>query len=80
MTLTTVGYGNITPQSIPGQMIASLAMIIGFGIIAVPTGIMTVEISQAVQREITTRACPECSVEGHETNAAYCKMCGAELR
>jgi voltage-gated potassium channel len=58
VTLTTVGYGDISPQTALGKMIASLVMIIGFAIIAVPTGIVTAELAQATKSRVSTRACP----------------------
>jgi voltage-gated potassium channel len=79
VTLTTVGYGDISPQTALGQALASLVMILGYSIIAVPTGIVTVEMSQAFGRKISTQACPECSAEGHDDDAHYCKFCGAAL-
>ena len=79
VTLTTVGYGDISPQTPLGQTIASIIMIIGYGIIAVPTGIVTVELSQAYRKEISTQACPECSAEGHDQDAKHCKFCGSQL-
>ena len=79
VTLTTVGYGDISPQTPLGQTIASIIMIIGYGIIAVPTGIVTVELSQAYRKEISTQACPECSAEGHDQDAKFCKFCGSQL-
>ena len=79
VTLTTVGYGDISPQTNFGQLIAALIMITGYAIIAVPTGIVTVELSHAFKRRISTQACPECSAEGHDTDARYCKYCGASL-
>ena len=80
VTMTTVGYGDITPQTIPGKMIASVVMIIGYGIIAVPTGIVTAELSVAsYRRRITTRICPNCQHEGHESDAKHCKSCGESL-
>ncbi len=79
VTLTTVGYGDISPQTILGQLLSSLIMIIGYGIIAVPTGIVTVELAQAFKRQISTQACPECSAEGHDKDAKYCKYCGSKL-
>jgi len=79
VTLTTVGYGDISPKTAIGQAIASLVMIMGFAIIAVPTGIMTVEMSQAFRQKISTKACPQCSAEGHDQDAKYCKYCGAKL-
>jgi voltage-gated potassium channel len=78
VTLTTVGYGDISPQTPLGQAVASLIMILGYGIIAVPTGIVTVELSRA-ERPISGQACPACGAEGHDLDAAYCKRCGARL-
>jgi len=79
VTLTTVGYGDISPQTIPGQTLASMVMILGYAIIAVPTGIVTVGMAQAFNRKVSTRACPECSAEGHDVDARHCKFCGAAL-
>ncbi|MGD9080808.1 MAG: ion transporter, partial [Desulfobacterales bacterium] len=76
VTLTTVGYGDISPQTGLGQLLSALIMIIGYGIIAVPTGIVTVELAQAFKRQISTQACPECSAEGHDIDAKFCKYCG----
>lgn len=77
VTLTTVGYGDITPQSIPGQVIASFLMIIGYGIIAVPTGIVGAEISKV--KKVNTQSCSNCSEEDHDNDAEYCKHCGSKL-
>jgi voltage-gated potassium channel len=79
VTMTTVGYGDITPQTIPGRFLASIVMIMGYGIIAVPTGIVTVELAGARGRKVSTQACLECSAEGHDTDARFCKHCGAAL-
>ncbi|MDM8554903.1 ion transporter [Desulfococcaceae bacterium HSG7] len=80
VTLTTVGYGDISPQTPMGKALASLVMVIGFGIIAVPTGIVTVELSQAVKKaSASTQACPACGAEGHDTDAAFCKYCGERM-
>ena len=79
VTLTTVGYGDISPQTAVGQVIASVVMIIGYAIIAVPTGIVSVELTQAVKSRISTQACPSCSLEGHDHDAKHCKHCGAAL-
>ena len=79
VTLTTVGYGDISPQTVLGQTLASMVMILGYAIIAVPTGIVTVEMSRTFGRKISTQACPECSAEGHDADARYCKFCGAVL-
>ena len=79
VTLTTVGYGDISPQTNIGQLIAAMIMITGYAIIAVPTGIVTVELSHAFRRKISTQACPECSAEGHDSDAKFCKYCGSRL-
>ncbi|MDH3216208.1 MAG: ion transporter [Candidatus Krumholzibacteria bacterium] len=79
VTLTTVGYGDISPQSAFGQAIAAVVMIMGFSIIAVPTGMVTAELTRGMNHKISTQACPQCSAEGHESGAKYCKDCGAKL-
>jgi voltage-gated potassium channel len=81
VTLTTVGYGDISPQTPLGKALASLVMIMGYAIIAVPTGIVTVEINQAAmaRRRATTQACPVCGAEGHDGDAVYCKYCSGRL-
>ena len=79
VTLTTVGYGDISPQTVLGQTLASMVMILGYAIIAVPTGIVSVEMSRAFGRNVSTQSCPECSAEGHDADARHCKFCGAVL-
>ncbi len=79
VTLTTVGFGDITPQTPIGQILASVIMIMGYGIIAVPTGIVTAEYASVRHKLFTTQACPNCSKEGHDSNADYCKYCGSKL-
>jgi voltage-gated potassium channel len=79
VTLTTVGYGDLSPQTALGKALASVVMIMGYGILAVPTGIVTVEISQAARRAVSTQACPHCGADGHDYDAAHCKYCGAAL-
>jgi voltage-gated potassium channel len=79
VTLTTVGYGDISPKTSIGQMLAAIVMVMGYGIIAVPTGIVTAEYTHAARKKISTRVCAECSSEGHSENAVYCKDCGAKL-
>jgi voltage-gated potassium channel len=80
VTLTTVGYGDLSPKTPLGQMVASVVMVIGYGIIAVPTGIVSVELAHAVrERGISGQACPSCSAEGHDPDAVFCKYCGAKL-
>ena len=80
VTMTTVGYGDIAPNTVVGRTVAAFVMILGYSIIAVPTGIVTSEIIEAARRPIpTTRSCAACMSEGHEVSARYCKNCGAEL-
>ena len=79
VTLTTVGYGDISPSTPLGQAIAAIIMILGYGIIAVPTGIVTVEMTAVAGKKVSTQACHECSAEGHDHDAKYCKYCGAKL-
>ncbi|MGF1526147.1 MAG: ion transporter [Candidatus Competibacterales bacterium] len=87
VTLTTVGYGDISPQTPLGQIFASLVMILGYGIVAVPTGIVTVALSRAQDRRgrgergrgETVAACPTCQRPGHDADAVYCKYCGRPL-
>ncbi len=80
VTMTTVGYGDISPQTNLGQTLASLIMILGYGILAVPTGIVTTELVRTPRKhEVSTRMCPQCLSEGHDPDARYCKYCTAEL-
>jgi len=79
VTLTTVGYGDISPITPIGQALAAIIMILGYGIIAVPTGIVTAEMTFAAGKKISTQACLECSAEGHDHDAKFCKYCGAKL-
>jgi voltage-gated potassium channel len=79
VTMTTVGYGDIAPQTVIGQILASVIMIMGYSIIAVPTGIVSAELVGITRRPVTTRVCPSCLTEGHATDARFCRDCGAEL-
>ena len=80
VTMTTVGYGDIAPQTALGQTLASFIMILGYGIIAVPTGIVSAEmVSQKNKEKITTQVCPNCLKEGHDVDAVHCKYCGSHL-
>ncbi|MEE4376894.1 MAG: ion transporter [Candidatus Competibacteraceae bacterium] len=79
VTLTTVGYGDISPQTWFGQVFASLVMIMGYGVIAVPTGIVTVALSKAGEQPVSARVCPGCAVALHDADAQFCKYCGAQL-
>lgn len=82
VTITTVGYGDISPVTPFGKFVASIMMLIGYGIIAVPTGIITTEISRAVrdQRRHGNRICQQCKREGMDNDAFFCKYCGTELK
>ena len=79
VTITTVGYGDITPQTPIGQVTASLAMLTGYSIIAVPTGIFTAELALEIQRGQLRMACDACGRAGHDTDAVCCKYCGKPL-
>ena len=79
VTITTVGYGDITPQTTLGQGIAALTMLIGYSIIAIPTGILTAEISNEMVRTRDLRKCNNCGKKGHDNDAEYCNHCGSEL-
>lgn len=79
VTLTTVGYGDIAPQTVTGQALAAFIMILGYAIIAVPTGIVTSEISHQKNIRMNTTSCPHCGVYGHDKDAEFCKKCGGEL-
>ena len=79
VTLTTVGYGDITPHTMVGQFVSVLIMLLGYGIIAVPTGIVTVEMSQALKPKRGIRACKKCSIDKHDEDAVHCKVCGYKL-
>jgi len=79
VTLTTVGYGDITPATPPGQFLAAIIMILGYAIIAVPTGIVTGELIKHKSAVTNTRACRFCGAEGHDDDAVHCKYCGERL-
>ena len=79
VTMTTVGYGDISPKTAFGQALAAIVMIIGYSIIAVPTGIVTAEITQQLKKKISNRPCPACGASNHDDDAEYCKHCGASL-
>ena len=80
VTLTTVGYGDIAPQTPLGQFLASLVMVLGYGILAVPTGIVTAELSNASRTaNLPTKVCPHCMTEGHLPEARYCYHCGRQI-
>jgi voltage-gated potassium channel len=79
-TMTTVGFGDVTPKTDLGRLIASVMMLVGWGTLAVPTGIVSAEFTaQRLPRETTTRRCQACLSEGHLPSARYCRDCGARL-
>jgi voltage-gated potassium channel len=81
VTLTTVGYGDIAPQTPLGQFLASVVMVLGYGIIAIPTGIITSEFTKQDRDELqlNTQSCPNCAADKHRNNAEYCYSCGSKL-
>lgn len=79
VTLTTVGYGDIAPHTPFGQFIASIVMILGYGIIAVPTGIVTSEMAKGEHSNSNTQHCSNCSADTHLDNAKFCQKCGEKL-
>ena len=79
VTLTTVGFGDITPLTTFGKFIASFVMIMGYGIIAVPTGIVTFEIATSIKSAREKRICEHCGHGVHDLDANYCKSCGEKL-
>jgi voltage-gated potassium channel len=78
-TMTTVGFGDITPKTDLGRFIASLMMLMGWGVLAVPTGIVTAEITTRRMQTEATRACGACGTAGHAADASFCRHCGARL-
>ena len=78
-TMTTVGFGDITPKTDLGRLIASAVMLLGWGTLAVPTGIVTAEMAYTRKVPVTTRTCHECLTEGHPPDANYCRHCGTHL-
>jgi voltage-gated potassium channel len=79
VTITTVGYGDISPQTDFGRLFASFAMILGYATIAVPTGIISAEYSNMKQK-FNNIICGECANEDHEDDASFCKKCGSTLK
>ena len=81
VTMTTVGYGDLTPHTGLGKLIASFMMLLGWGILAVPTGIVTAEMTSARFRQsgLAARLCPSCGTSGHTPESRFCKDCGADL-
>jgi len=81
VTITTVGYGDIAPETVPGKLLASLAMLTGYSIIAVPTGIISIELGKAAKegKKTPRRSCGNCGHSTHDHDAAFCKICGNKL-
>ncbi len=79
VTLTTVGYGDLSPQTPIGKAFSVVVMLLGYAIIAVPTGIVTLELSRATPTLVSTEACPNCGRDGHDPDAEFCKYCGSAL-
>jgi voltage-gated potassium channel len=79
VTLTTVGFGDITPHTALGQMLTSLIMLVGYSIIAVPTGIFAAELAAGIRDARQQIRCPGCHEQGHQADARYCRRCGAPL-
>jgi voltage-gated potassium channel len=79
VTITTVGYGDLVPSTPLGKGLASLTMLLGYSILAVPTGIITAELNQEMKTHRNLVKCPNCSKSGHESDALHCKHCGSEL-
>ncbi|OIQ25846.1 ion transporter [uncultured Vibrio sp.] len=79
VTITTVGYGDLVPQTSIGKAVASFTMLLGYSILAVPTGIITAELNQEMNSHKTLVKCPNCMKTGHESDAIHCKHCGSEL-
>ena len=79
VTVTTVGYGDVSPSTPPGRFLAAILMLLGYGILAVPTGIFSAELIRAARAPVSTQACLSCSAEGHDVDARYCKFCGEHL-
>ncbi len=79
VTVTTVGYGDIAPETPFGQALSAVAMVLGYCMIIIPTGIFSVELAQAKQQGVTTEVCPSCLKSGHAPDAKHCKFCGDRL-
>lgn len=79
VTMSTVGYGDIVPHTVLGRCLASVLMVLGYAIIAVPTGIVTVELTAATRAANNTTSCPACGRDGHDNDARNCKYRGAKL-
>ncbi|WP_317983868.1 MULTISPECIES: ion transporter [Kluyvera] len=79
VTVTTVGYGDITPHTAPGRTVASILILIGYSVIAIPTGIITAQMTSEFQKRRHERVCPHCKQRDHDPKARYCNGCGTAL-
>ena len=79
VTMTTVGFGDIVPKSVPGKFLSAFVILLGYSLIIVPTGFVSAEIIDTKRRKVLSRSCAGCLKEGHESDAAFCKFCGEEL-
>ena len=80
VTMTTVGYGDIVPQTDLGKLFSALLIMVGYSLIIVPTGLVSAElVNSRLSRTVSTQACPHCMAEGHEHDAVHCRFCGGEL-
>ena len=79
VTMTTVGFGDIVPRSVPGKFLSAFVILLGYSLIIVPTGFVSAEIIETKRRKVLTRSCPGCLSEGHDSDAKFCKLCGEEL-
>ena len=79
VTVTTVGYGDIAPRTWFGQLLAALAMVLGYSLIIIPTGIFSMALVDAARGPVSTQSCSDCAREGHAPDAVYCKYCSGKL-
>ena len=80
VTMTTVGYGDVVPQTAPGKMVSAILILLGYSLIIVPTGFVSAElVGSKVAHKVASRACPHCMAEGHDGDALHCKYCGGRL-
>jgi len=80
VTMTTVGYGDVVPQTALGKLLAALLIMVGYSLIIVPTGFVSAEMGNArLRRTVSTQVCPHCMAKGHENDAVHCRFCGGKL-
>ncbi len=79
VTMTTVGFGDIVPRSLPGKFLSSCLIMLGYSLIIVPTGFVSAEIIESKRKMMTARACASCMGEGHDRDAKFCKFCGEQI-